>query len=41
MLSGSFIFGVVTLLNFAHLDDLAVSHSLYSIQNSDWPLVVC
>jgi hypothetical protein len=32
MLPCSFIFGVVTPLYFAHLDDLIVSHSLCSIQ---------
>jgi hypothetical protein len=31
MLPGSFNFGVVTPLNLAHIDDLAVSHSLYGI----------
>jgi hypothetical protein len=40
MLPGSFIFGVVTLFHFAHLDDLTASHSLRDIQNFDWPLAV-
>jgi hypothetical protein len=40
MLSGSFVFGVVTPLYFAHLDDLTMSHSLYHIQNPDWLQVV-
>jgi hypothetical protein len=40
MLRGSFVFGVVTPLYFAHLDDLTMSHSLCAIQNSDWPLAV-
>jgi hypothetical protein len=40
MLPGSFIFGVVTPLHFAHVDDLTASHSFFSIQNSDWPLAV-
>jgi hypothetical protein len=41
MLPGSFIFGVVTPLHFAHLDDLTASHSLCGIQNSNGPLAVC
>jgi hypothetical protein len=42
VLLGSFIFGVVALLNLAHhLDDLAASHSLYSIQNFHLSLVIC
>jgi hypothetical protein len=40
MVLGSFIFGVVTPLYFAHLDNFIASHSFYHIQNSDWPLVV-
>jgi hypothetical protein len=40
MLPGCFILGVVTPLDFAHLDGLTVSHSLCGIQNLDWPLVV-
>jgi hypothetical protein len=40
MLPGSFVFIVVTPLHFAHFDDLTVSHSLYGIQNFDWPLAV-
>jgi hypothetical protein len=40
MLTGSFIFGVVTPLNPAHVDDLVASHSICSIQNYDWPLTV-
>jgi hypothetical protein len=40
MLPGCFILSVVTPLNFAHLDDLTVSHSLCGIQNLDWPLIV-
>jgi hypothetical protein len=40
MFSDSFVFGVVTPLYFAHLDDFIVSHSFYGIQNSDWPLAV-
>jgi hypothetical protein len=31
MLLGSFIFGVVTPLYFAHLDDFTMSHSLCCI----------
>jgi hypothetical protein len=40
MLLGSFIFGVVTPLNLACLDDIVASHSIYGIQDSDWPYVV-
>jgi hypothetical protein len=40
MLRGSFIFGVVTPLYFAHLDDLTMSHSLCGIQDPDWLLAV-
>jgi hypothetical protein len=40
MLPSSFVFGVVTPLHFAHLDDFIVSHSLYGIQNSEGPLAV-
>jgi hypothetical protein len=40
MLPGSFVFSVVTPFYFAHLDNLTVSHLLYGIQNSDWPLAV-
>jgi hypothetical protein len=40
MLPGSFVFGVVTPLYFAYLDDFIVSHSFCRIQNSDWPLTV-
>jgi hypothetical protein len=40
MLAGCFVLGVVTPLDFAHLGDLIVSHSLCGIQNLDWPLVV-
>jgi hypothetical protein len=42
VLLGSFIFGVVALLNLAQdLDDLAASHSLYSIQNFHGSLIIC
>jgi hypothetical protein len=41
MLLGSFIFGVVTPLNLAHLDDLVVSHLLCGIQDSNLPFIVC
>jgi hypothetical protein len=40
MLPVNHVFGVVTPLHFAHLDDLAVSHSFYVLQNSDWSLAV-
>jgi hypothetical protein len=40
ILPGCFVLGVVTPLDFAHLDDLTASHSLCGIQNLDWPLVV-
>jgi hypothetical protein len=40
MLPSCFILSMVTPLDFAHLDDLIVSHSLCGIQNLDWPLVV-
>jgi hypothetical protein len=40
MLPGRFIVGVVTPLNLAHLYDLATNHSLYGIQDSDWPPAV-
>jgi hypothetical protein len=40
MLLGCFILGVVTPLDFTHLDDLTASHSFCGIQNLDWPLIV-
>jgi hypothetical protein len=40
-LLGSFILRMVTPLNFAHLNDLTMSHALYRIQNLNWPLIVC
>jgi hypothetical protein len=40
MLAGSFVFGVVAPLHFAHLDDLTVSQSFCDIQNSNWHLTV-
>jgi hypothetical protein len=40
MLPRGFILGVVTSLNFAHSDNLVVSHSLGGIQNFDWPFSV-
>jgi hypothetical protein len=32
---------MVTPLNFAHLDELITSHSLYHIQNFDQSIIVC
>jgi hypothetical protein len=40
MLPGSFIFGVMTPVHFAHLDGLTASHSLCGIKDPDWPLTV-
>jgi hypothetical protein len=40
MFLGSFIFGVVTPLYLADLDDLAAGDSFYHIQNSGWSLIV-
>jgi hypothetical protein len=34
------ILSVVTPRNFAHLDNLVVSHSPYSIQDLDWPFAI-
>jgi hypothetical protein len=42
MLLGSFVFGVVTPLYFAHFGDFIASHLFCGIQNSDsdWPITV-
>jgi hypothetical protein len=40
VLPGSFILHMVTPLNFAHLNDLTMSHALCRIQNLNWPLTV-
>jgi hypothetical protein len=41
MLLGSFILDIVSPLNFAHFNDLTVSHALCRIQNLNWSLTVC